>query len=224
MFEPLMEWRDLKNRSDIHLARKIWHLTTVSMMFFIFEAASYQVSTVLLAIGFALFISVDFLRQKSERLNQFSVTLMGPLMRDQELKGIAGTTYLLTGVLLIVLIFPKPIVSLSILFLAFADPIASYVGIRYGKDKILGGKTIQGFLAAFVVCLVLAFIYLNSSGLSLSRHLVVSIIAGLIGAFAELLPIAKLDDNLTMPVLSALGLSVLFYLFNITDQLTMISP
>jgi len=145
-------------------------------------------------------------------------------MRDQELKGIAGTTYLLTGVLLIVLIFPKPIVSLSILFLAFADPIASYVGIRFGKDKILGGKTIQGFLAAFVVCLILTFLYLNSSGLSLSRHLVVSIIAGLIGAFAELLPIAKLDDNLTMPVLSALGLSVLFYLFNITDQLTTISP
>jgi len=27
-----------------------------------------------------------------------------------------------------------------------------------------------------------------------------------------------------MPILSALGLSVLFYLFNITDQLTMISP
>jgi len=78
MFEPLMEWRELKNRSDIHLARKIWHLTTVSMMFFIFEAASYQVSTLLLAFGFAIFITVDFLRQKFEKLNQFSVTLMAP--------------------------------------------------------------------------------------------------------------------------------------------------
>jgi dolichol kinase len=39
------------------------------------------------------------------------------------------------------------------------------------------------------------------------------LLAGLVGAFAELIPIGKLDDNLTLPLMSAVGLSILFYFF-----------
>lgn len=223
MLHPLLDWQELKNRSDIHLARKIWHMSTVFMMFVIQYHAPHFVSALILGVAFVLFISVDFMRLRSEKLNQFALTLMGPLMRQQELKGIAGTTYLLSGVLVIFLIFAKPIVSLSILFLAFADPIASYVGIRYGKDKILGGKTIQGFMAAFVVCTLITFLFLNAFDLQLSRHLVVALLAGFVGAMAELLPVAKLDDNFTMPILSAIGLSSIFYFFDISNNLVLLS-
>jgi dolichol kinase len=49
----------------------------------------------------------------------------------------------------------------------------------------------------------------------LDRVIVVSLLAGLIGALAELVPIAKLDDNFTLPVMSSLGLYILFYLFGL---------
>lgn len=47
----------------------------------------------------------------------------------------------------------------------------------------------------------------------IDRILIVSILSGLIGAFAELIPIFKLDDNFTFPVVSSIGLWLLFYLF-----------
>ena len=140
---------------------------------------------------------------------------MGPLMRNSEVKGAAGTTYLLAGVAIIALFFSKPVVSLSLLFLAFADPLASFIGIRYGKDKIMGNKSIQGFLMAFAVCFILTFLFLAGYELQLSRRFVVSALCGLVGALAELIPIAKLDDNLTMPVLSAIGIWAVFQLFGL---------
>lgn len=220
MFQPLLEWRDLKNRSDLHLARKIWHMSTVFGMFLFLQLAPTSVSAVVLMTVGVLAITFDFLRLKSEKMNQMVVTFLGPIMRNQEVKSLAGTTYLLSGVALIFIVFPKPIVSLAILFLAFADPIASYVGIRYGKDRILGNKTIQGFLAAFLVCTVLTFVFVNHPSFSMSRLAVIAVLGGAIGALAELLPLAKIDDNFTMPVLSACGLYILFQIFDITTQLS----
>jgi dolichol kinase len=167
----------------------------------------------LLAVGWLLFVPADFIRQKNPEVNRTLSNLFRPIMRSNELNRLAGTSYLLTGALIISLCFNRYVVSLSLLFLAFADPIASYIGIKYGKDKIFGHKSVQGFVAAFFVCSVLCFIFLFYN--QVQEHLfVVSLFAGLVGATAELIPVWKFDDNLTMPVLSCLGLSVLFYFFN----------
>lgn len=219
MAEPTLDWRDFKNqyknRSDVHWARKIWHMATVFGMFLIYQNTSYMVSTTLLLIACATMIPFDFLRLKYPKVNDVALIFMGPLMRNSEVKGAAGTTYLLAGVTFIAVIFAKPIVALSLLFLAFADPLASYVGIRYGKDKIMGNKSVQGFLMAFFVCLILTFFFLHGYDLLLSRRLVISLLCGLVGALAELVPIAKLDDNLTMPIMSALGIWAVFQLFGL---------
>jgi diacylglycerol kinase (CTP) len=215
MVEPAVEWRDFKNRSDVHWARKIWHMMTVFAMFLVYQNTSYSVSMTLLLIACAVAIPLDFLRLKYEKLNEIAVIFVGPLMRNSEVKNAAGTTYLLTGVAFIAALFPKPIVALAILFLAFADPLASYVGIRYGKDKILGNKSIQGFLMAFFVCTSLGFVFMLGYDLQVSRRIVVALLCGLVGALAELVPIAKLDDNLTMPIISAVGIWAVFQIFGL---------
>lgn len=107
----------------------------------------------------------------------------------------------------------RHILILSLLFLAFGDPIASFIGLRYGRDRIMANKTLQGTLAAFFVCMVTAGVYYYLNGIMTERLFIVAPVSGLIGAFAELIPIGKLDDNLTFPVLSALGLSLLFFLY-----------
>ena len=213
MTDEVTQTTDLKRRSDIHYARKIWHMSGVFAMFLAYSYMPEVVSMTILAVAWFLFIPFDIARQKYPSLNDWAVHAFKPIMRQNEVKRFAGTTYLLTGVALIVLLFPRPIVALTLLFLAFADPIASYFGIKYGRDKIFGHKSIQGFAAAFVVCALLTFVYLGVNNFLMDRLIVVSLLAGLIGAFAELVPIAKLDDNLTLPVLSATGLSILFYFF-----------
>ena len=44
-------------------------------------------------------------------------------------------------------------------------------------------------------------------------HIYLSVFCGLIGAFAELIPIGKLDDNLTQPIISGFFLSLVFYFY-----------
>lgn len=203
----------LKNRQDLHLARKFWHVTTVTCMFLIYHYASLQISIALLILVGGFGIGLDLVRLRNKNVNEKVLKIMGPLMRDTEAQGFAGTTSLIIGVFCIVSFFPKPIVELSLLFLAFADPVASFVGIRYGKDKIFGRKSLQGTLAGFMMCTFISVVYLAITDTMAERLLVVSLLSGLVGALAEAIPIAKLDDNFVLPILSSMGIWVIFNLF-----------
>ncbi|WP_413559748.1 diacylglycerol/polyprenol kinase family protein [Bdellovibrio sp. HCB209] len=211
--EGFFQLVDLKKRSDIHYARKIWHMTSVFAMFLAYVYMPPTVSFVTLVVAWLMFVPFDFFRHRYPALNDIAVHAFKPIMRQSEVKKLAGTTFLLTGVLIVYVLFPRPVVALTLLFLAFADPIASYFGILYGKDKIFGHKSIQGFMAAFFVCMALTMAFLLYHNILTDRVVVVSLLAGLVGAFAELIPIGKLDDNLTLPLMSATGLSILFYFF-----------
>lgn len=213
MVETNVTLGGLKNRSDLHVARKIWHMSGVFTMFAAWVFLPYWASMTLLILGWLIFVPADFLRQKNPNFNRSLASVFRPIMRSNELNRLAGTTYLITGTLLITIFFNKGVVALSLLFLAFADPIASYVGIKYGKDKLFGHKSVQGFVAAFIVCAVLSFLFLFYNQAQEYIY-IVSLLAGLIGALAELIPVAKLDDNFTMPVVSSIGLSILFYFFS----------
>lgn len=205
---------EFKKRSDVHIARKVWHMTGVALLFVGWSLFPYWISMSLLIFGWFVFVPADVVRLYNPELNRVLTRWFRPIMRKNELDKPAGTTYLLTGVIFIGIIFPQEIVGLSLLFLAFADPIASYVGIRYGRDKIFGHKSVQGFMAAFFVCFAATFIFLYLKNVS-DYILTVSLIAALIGALAELVPVAKIDDNFTMPVISSIGLFFIFTFFNI---------
>ncbi len=211
--EETIDTMDFKKRSDIHYARKLWHILGVLGMFMFYVYVPYIFSVITLSVAWVLFVTVDVLRQTRPALNDWALHAFKPIMRQNEINKLAGTTYLLTGAMFVVCIFPREIAALTLLFLAFADPIASFIGIKYGKDKIFGHKSIQGFIAAFTVCTILCFVFLATQDFMLDRIIVASLFAGLIGAFAELVPIAKLDDNLTLPVISSIGLYILFYFF-----------
>lgn len=209
---------ELKRRSDIHYARKCWHMLGVSLMALVYQFTSASTALILLGLLWIVAVPLDIARQRNPQLNQLLLRSFKPIMREYELNRLAGTSYLLTGVALIVILFPHDVVMLSLLFLALADPIASVVGIKFGKDKIFGHKSLQGSFAAFVICAALTFAYLYAHALLLDRILVVSLLGGVIGCVAELVPIAKIDDNFTMPVVSATSLWILFYFFGMSSN------
>lgn len=204
---------NFKSKSDVHWARKIWHIVGVLVIFFLFQLMPLDIAKYSIVICTLAFVSIDIFRKKHPQLNTFFVQIFKPIIRQHEINSYAGTTFLFLGVMILILIFPPIIISLSLLFLAFADPFASYFGIKYGKDKIYGDKTIQGFLAAFIICMVLTVGYLFFNDFAYDRVILVGLLAGLLGALAELVPIFKLDDNLTIPVVSGSGLTIIFYLF-----------
>ncbi|MGE0761978.1 MAG: diacylglycerol/polyprenol kinase family protein [Bdellovibrionales bacterium] len=203
----------LKRRSDLHLARKTWHVLGVLAMVVAHHLMTTDQALRAIAMASFIFVAVDVLRHQWEPLNQFTLRLMGPFMREHERYNLAGTTYLVLGTFLIIWWFPRDIVTLTLLFLAVADPLASLIGILYGKDKLVGAKSLQGTLAAFVACTLIAFFYLVTRDLMTERILMVSLLAGLSGALSELLPVGRLDDNFTFPLVSACSLWLIFTMF-----------
>ena len=203
----------LRSKSDLHLARKIWHFTGIIGMILIYNYFGTRQSWWILLALAAFFFPLDWLRQNRPGLNQATMKVFGPVMRQHESKAFSGLSYLLLGGILLLAFFERHVITLSLLFLAIGDPLASYVGIRFGRDRILGNKTLQGTLAAFFACSAIAGTYYYLNGIMTERLLIVAPISGVIGAATELIPIGKLDDNLTCPVLSAVGLTALFYLY-----------
>lgn len=204
---------DFKKKSDVHYARKIWHISGVLALFLMYYVLPESASKIIILLLFAVFTGLDIYRLRNKNFNVLLTHYLKPIMRQSEINNIAGTTYLMAGVAILMHFFDPIVVKLSLIFLAFADPIASYFGIKFGRDKIWGEKTLQGFLAAFGVCSAASFLFLYLNDYNLWRAVVVSIIGGLIGSLAELIPVGKMDDNLTIPVASGLGLSLVFYIF-----------
>ena len=203
----------LRSKSDLHLARKIWHFPCIIGMVLLYNYFGTERSWWIILSLAAFFFPLDWLRQTRPKLNQATMKVFGPVMRQHEERAFSGLSYLLLGGIILLAFFERHVIILSLLFLAIADPLASYVGIRFGRDRILGNKTLQGTLAAFFACSAIAGGYYYLNGIMTERLLIVAPISGVIGAATELIPIGKLDDNLTCPVLSALGLSALFYLY-----------
>ena len=211
--QTVMQHQGLKQRSDIHLTRKIAHCIGICTIAVVFNLLGLKGSWILLMLISTTIIPLDFLRQKLPGLNQATHRVFGVFMRQHESRHLSGMTYLYFGCMVLLLFRDPHIITLTLLFLAFGDPIASFFGIRYGKDRIIGNKTLQGTMAAFVVCAIVAAVYCYFNNLMTERLLIVAPLSGLIGAVAELTPVGKLDDNFTFPVISGALLAVLFLVF-----------
>lgn len=200
-------------RSDLHLLRKIWHIGMGSVCLLIYYHAGLETRTwAYITLGIALGgFGVDLIRFKSPKVNQFIISIMGPFMRESEKKGFSGLPYYALGVSLSLFLYREKLAVLSVFFLVFSDPISSFFGVLYGKDKILPNKSLQGALAGFFTCFTLTLLYALSFDVSSYWIIFYAIIAGIVGSASELLSAFNIDDNLTIPVLSGLGLSLINY-------------
>ncbi len=203
----------LQARNDIHVARRLWHFSGVMVIFALYCLVPNERAG-LTAISLAsLIIGIDIVRLFIPGINRTLSWIFRPFMRENERQKIAGVSYMLAGVTVIILVLPRNVVMLTLLFLAVADPLASFFGIRYGRDKLIGAKSLQGSGAAFITCFVLSFGYFLIMDLMRERLFIVCLLSALTGAIGELVPVGKLDDNLVFPILSGTLLTGLFYVF-----------
>ena len=206
----------LRLRTDLHIARKLWHMATGLLGLAFYRKSGLPVETVALAllVFSACSFLVEYSRLKNEKLNQLLMIIMKPIMRESEKNSVSGMPFYALGVSLSLFFFPERIAILSILFLVFADPIASFCGILFGRDKILPNKSLQGTIAAFSVCYIVTLVYGLIHASPSMNLLVFSIVAGIIGAVSELCS-QFVDDNLCIPVISGLGLFILNFLITV---------
>lgn len=214
--ETSAPWR-LKLRNDLHLARKIWHCGMgVSMALIYGFGMPKPVAVTILLIAFVFATATEYARLKVPQLNKVAIKILGPIMRKNEIDRISGTPFYIGSVLLSVIIFPKLIAILSILFLAIGDPISSIFGIVWGDygPRFSNGKSLIGTAAGMGICCVITFVYMLFSSIPPGPAFLISLAGGLAGGGAEMIPL-EIDDNFSIPIVSGLALWVTFLFFGV---------
>lgn len=111
------------------------------------------------------------------------------------------------GVALLLLSLTHPVLGIiGVTVLGFADPAAAMVGRKYGRIRLPGNRTLEGsmgFVLVGTLAASLALVIMHPIG-GLGTTLFVAGTAALFGAVGELLGRWP-DDNLTIPLSSALG-------------------
>jgi len=145
---------------------------------------------------------LEIVRFKIPSFNRKIFSSFSRLLKDREKEKISGTTIFFIGVFITVLIFPKEIAILSLLYLVVGDALSGIVGFNWGRIRI-GKKSLEGFLACWLSCLAIGLI-LRDFFLFSSPALILSSLAV---ALVELFPFV--DDNLTIPLAGGAILYVL---------------
>ena len=165
---------------------------------------------VLFIIGLATFIVllVDLLRFRIAFINRVFQAFFKSFLRDYESSRLLGASYLFVGSLFSLTVFSREVAVLAISFLAVGDALATIIGERIGKISLFK-KNLEGILVCLAGCLIVGFIW-RYTAIDLP---VPVIITGAVGAaVAEGLPL-PFDDNLTIPLLSGLVMTIIGLLF-----------
>jgi phytol kinase len=161
---------------------------------FVAEAISgFAVSAILLVTTLVYVISeMSRLRGKQLPLVTRFTLLMS--REDEATHFVVAPIYLAVGVVLSLLIFPKNIAYASITITAIGDPVASYVGRRFGQIHVRQ-KTLEGFAAGFVVSFAVALAWVPPY---------LALAGSVVGMLIELLGV--FGDDLTIPIGAGLAM------------------
>ncbi|KAJ5492891.1 CTP-dependent diacylglycerol kinase 1 [Penicillium diatomitis] len=241
-------------RSFIHrheIPRKLLHVSIGFVTLHLYRSGvqTSQITPVLFT-ALVPIAATDFLRHRSEKINQLYIRCVGALMRETEVSGYNGVIWYLLGAYVVLRFFPKDVGVMGVLLLSWCDTAASTFGRLWGRHtpQLRRGKSLAGTLAAWLVGVVTAagfwgwfvpsvgsfpddppdaFMFtgrLNllpdcvrgllgweagSAATTITGTLalgVMSAVSGVVAAGSELIDLWGWDDNLTIPVLSGVGL------------------
>ena len=149
------------------------------------------------------FLSIDLVRLLSKRINVFLFRKGKAFFREKERHTFSSATLFLTSSFLTILLFKKEIASLAIIFLTFGDIFAKFAGLEHGKIRVFE-KTLRGSLAYFVSCLIGGYLW----SLVLPVPTLQIVLGSFGAAVTELLPLG-VDDNFSIPLISASVMTVI---------------
>ncbi len=109
---------------------------------------------------------------------------------------------MLIGILFSLALFEPVLACAAILFNAIGDPLAAIVGTRFGKLKFSNGKSFEGFAAMLVVCFAISVQIIGFGAVAIVGAFSASTIEFFTG---------RVDDNLSIPVVSGTAMTIAEY-------------
>jgi len=216
-----------RTRFDHHLSRKFFHILAGTIIAILFVTVFSRKHSILLMVASAVvLITLELFRFASPKVNAVVLRVYGPLMRKSEESNPSAQLYFILGLVWATVFLPKAIALQAILTLAWMDPAAGVVGVRFGKRtwnaflrKIfvdsrvlpidLGAKTMEGSAAGFLAALLAGIIAWTGPWASFategSRHwpsagevALLSVVGATAAIIAEAWP-SQWDDNANIP-------------------------
>ncbi|WP_076792001.1 diacylglycerol/polyprenol kinase family protein [Chlorobium sp. KB01] len=194
------------------VARKAIHLSSLSIPV-IYYFITRELALLLLLPLFAGFFLVDLLKNFVPPVSKWYHKTFDSMLRTHEIKGeknhLNGATCITLSALLLVLFFPKIIAIAAFSMVAVSDTLAAIIGKAFGKHRF-GQKSIEGSMAFFLsALLIMKFIPEINPGIGFAMALVATVTESFvlrIGSF-------RIDDNLSIPLVSATFGTLCYMLF-----------
>ena len=159
----------------INLPRKLFHIFNGLFLFILSLFLNYtyfKIFLIFLFLGFSIF---EFLRLYSNKFfPSFLKWFLKKLLKDEEAKRFNDGWYFIAGLIFSSFILEKYYFQLILLILTFSDPIASFIGIFFGKHKIKD-KTLEGSLGFFISTFIISYFWTKFLFFSLWLSLILSI-------------------------------------------------
>jgi len=179
------------------IARKVFHFSSASIplcYLLIGKNAALAFSLVLLVLS----AGFEFLRI----LGKLDISQVRKYMqvKDSESRKPTGSFFYLLAIPVTILLFQESVAIASLFIIALADPLCSLAGLKWGKTKMLG-KSLEGSSVFFAVSLLILSFF--------SFSIYVCLITAFIVTLIELFTPKWLDDNLTIPIGTAIVLTLL---------------
>tara|TARA_B100000029_G_C17445875_1_gene913237 strand:+ start:157 stop:765 length:609 start_codon:yes stop_codon:yes gene_type:complete len=153
-----------------------------------------------------LFVLIDLLRHHNNFIKKTYLYFFGSITRkiEKEHNILTGASYYLIACLLIISFFSniKIIVS-ALLIMSVSDSMAAIIGISFGRTSLINGKSLEGSLAFLLTSFIILVIVVPE------LSLFVSLFIAFLITLVELLSFHQINDNLTIPICSALVINLL---------------
>jgi dolichol kinase len=192
------------NSDDITIVgevfRKLIHLGAIAIPAgYYFLGFSVVMPVLFLALSVSLIM--DYIRLFGhEHSRAFVYKYLGIMIRPCEKKKLVGATYILTGSILTIFLFDKPIAIAAIAFIVVGDTAGAIIGRLWGRVRFRA-KSLEGSVSFFLACCLVAIII---PGIPFWVMVIGAIAATIVEAIT-----LHIDDNLIVPISAAAIMQVI---------------
>ncbi|MCP4869612.1 MAG: hypothetical protein GY898_12930 [Proteobacteria bacterium] len=149
--------------------------------------------------------TMEFSRRRWPSVNERIMKFYGPVAHPHERERINSATWYTTALIGLALTGSPVVCAVAVLVLGLGDPSAAIIGRRWGRTKLINGRSLEGSLAFIAAggSLALGALLIFFGELSFGQAALLSYGGATGGAIAELLS-RRVDDNLTIPIATGL--------------------
>ncbi len=185
--------------------RSIFHLLSAFIALLFVQFTPWNILTWvawgIAASGWIMEIS----RRKSDRVNELLMTLFSQVSHPHERFRVNSATWYTSALALLSLTQSPLACALAVTALGVGDPAAALIGRKYGKTRIVHGRSLEGTLTFFATSVIasMAVMAIWHGTLLWMDALIIAAAASLAGALAELFS-GRIDDNFSIPMVTGL--------------------